>query len=204
MKINLNRHTLKINLHKLQVNQILVDGGFAPEWIMLKRDIIEQQDQLRELLRSKCVELLSNDNKSKHHRKNDDIGHHPDPHIHIKHKWNKCCEIIENDNETLTTHNKNIDRFNLIVPLMKSQMFHFNVKREADKIFASVIETFERDNMSQLSVDPTEVQNKVDTLEQTKCNSHYGSPTMALEALLKDFLNLIGWRRKSDIYNPKP
>ena len=189
---------------KFQVNQILVDGGFAPEWIMLKRDIIEQQDQLRELLQSKCVELLLNNNKIKHHGKNRDIGRHPDPHINVKDRWNKCCAIIEKDNETLTTLNKNIDKFNLIVPLMKSQMFHFDVKREADKIFSSSIETFERDNKSQLSVESTESQTKVHNFERTEFDSNIRSPTLALEAILNIFLALIRGKRKSDICNSKP
>ena len=181
------------------MNQILVDGGFAPEWIMLKRDIIEQQDQLRELLQSKCLELLRNENKSKHHRKNSDIGRPPDSHINVKHKWNKCCEVLEKDSETLKAFNKNIDRFNLIVPLMKSQMFHFNVKREADKVLSSSIETFERDNASQISVDSAEVQSTVHNFQQSECDSSYQSLTMALESFIKDFLTLIRGKRKSDI-----
>merc|ERR1712241_540151 len=48
-----------------KVNQILVDGGFAPDWIMLKKDILDQQHEIKKMLFTKCEEIITNDRKRK-------------------------------------------------------------------------------------------------------------------------------------------
>ena len=165
---------------------------------MLKRDIIDQQDQLKELLQSKCLEILLGDIKTKNRATNDDSGRQSNPHVNAERKWSKFCEVIEKDNDTLMSLNKNIDKFNLIVPLMKSQIFHFNVKREADKIFASTVEKVKRDSENGISVDSSHVQNQGDNVEENKSEYIYKSPAIALDTLIKTLLGLIKGKSKSE------
>ena len=114
------------------MNQILVDGGFAPEWIMLKRDIIDQQERLRKHLQCKCEELfLDCKAKSNNIKSNENLKTHTNS-ADLKEEWKRYCERLEQENETLKLLNKQIDKYNLIVPLMKSQMFHFNLLKEAN------------------------------------------------------------------------
>ena len=126
------------------MNQILVEGGFAPEWIMLKRDIIDQQHHLRKHLQSKCQELLANKVSLTASTKLGDRGKMHDTSKNPKQEWNKYCELVEQENDTLKLLNKNIDKFNLIVPMMKGQMFHFNLKKEAETIYSLCAKTVEQ------------------------------------------------------------
>jgi len=99
--------------HKM--NQILAEGGFAPEWVMLRKEIRDQSDAIRGELTTKRQTLgpapLSGQS----------IG-----------EWNLFMKRLENDSVKMV--NKQVDKFNLIVPNFNSQMFHFNLTREASKI----------------------------------------------------------------------
>merc|ERR550532_1527216 len=43
--------------HKM--NQILVEGGFAPEWVMLKKDIDKMKTDLQQDLNKQCLKLIT-------------------------------------------------------------------------------------------------------------------------------------------------
>ena len=94
------------------------------------------------MLLTKCKEIISNDRKR---RKKIKSNSSEILDTNVKKEWIKYCELVEKQDELLKNLNKNIDRFNLIVPMMKSQMFHFNLKREADKIFTHCKEEYSVD-----------------------------------------------------------
>ena len=98
-----------------KMNQILAEGGFAPEWIMLKRDILSEREKLREDLRQKSAEIFRRQNLSLRERQD----------------WNQFLTSLKDTR--VKKLNASIDRFNLMVPSLNSQLFHFNLDREAEK-----------------------------------------------------------------------
>ncbi|XP_006886851.1 PREDICTED: dnaJ homolog subfamily C member 28-like [Elephantulus edwardii] len=107
------------------LNRILIDNGYQPEWILMQKEIRDTIEQLREAI------LVS--------RKK--LGN---PMTATEQKqWNQVCEQFQEDIRKL---NKRIDDFNLIVPLLTRQKVHFNAQKEiikAQKIYETVTETKE-------------------------------------------------------------
>ena len=185
----------------MKVNQILVEGGFAPEWIMLKRDILDQQNEIRKYLASKCEEFCS---KKKKVRKHNNLGQNCDIHElsysespSIEKEWSRLCDQLEKENEELKLLNKNIDKFNLIVPMMKSQMFHFPFKKEADRVYQAYLEKTKQEKEE----GTTNMSNETDW----KNLGDYHSPqkvirssTDILEKVLKQFVT---WIKEKGGYN---
>ena len=106
--------------HKM--NEILVEGGFAPEWITLQKDINVMRDQIRRSLHIKCSQIVVEAEKVEAARN----------------RWRKYIDDTAFD-EDVTNLNKSIDKYNLMVPMMNSQMFHFNIFKEANKIFEMTV-----------------------------------------------------------------
>ena len=132
------------------MNQILAEGGFAPEWVMLKRDIETQKLEIRESIRLRSNLVFSR-------RANFQLT------LREKNDWqNFLTNLAEKQVKKI---NVNIDRFNLMVPLLNSQMVHFNLSREADKITKNVIE----ENKIKLANTPPE-KIKAEQLEPAKPN----------------------------------
>ena len=107
------------------MNQILVDGGFAPEWIMLKKDIDKMKEDLKNEMNKQCLKSIKT------------IPTHVNmDHEQLKQKWLNYCDekFLENEVSHL---NKTIDKYNLMVPMMQSQIFHFNLSKEAEKVWKS-------------------------------------------------------------------
>ena len=188
-----------------QVNQILVEGGFAPEWIMLKRDITEQQNELRKYLYNKCDKILLIDTERK--KKNDasktwDLGKTHDATQSPEKEWKKYCQSIDNDDEMIKSLNKNIDKFNLIVPMMNSQMFHFNLEKEADKIYSTCVKNFKQDNIKEIIFESHEVPNK--NHNDLKVLDNYSKNiSEVISTLLIDFLALLKRKREGNTYDSK-
>ncbi len=104
-----------------KMNQILVDGGFAPEWVMLRKEIHVSKLGIREKLVIRCDKLLSD---PKMHKKTPD---------QLKQDW---AQVLENFRENeVKSLNKDVDKFNLMVPMIRSQIFHFNLDSEAEKVW---------------------------------------------------------------------
>ena len=132
------------------MNQILAEGGFAPEWVMLKRDIETQKLEIRESIRLRSNLVFSR-------RANFQLT------LREKNDWqNFLTNLAEKQVKKI---NVNIDRFNLMVPLLNSQMVHFNLTREADKITKNVIE----ENIIKLANTPPE-KIKAEQIEPAKPN----------------------------------
>merc|ERR1712110_135870 len=100
--------------HKM--NQILVETGFAPEWVELQKEIRIQIEALRKEL-ANCRQSLG-----------------PAP---LSEKAQQMWEekVLKMEKGAVDI-NKSIQKFNLIVPSMHNQKFPVNLAKEAEKIFA--------------------------------------------------------------------
>ncbi|XP_048348337.1 dnaJ homolog subfamily C member 28 [Sphaerodactylus townsendi] len=91
------------------LNRILIDNGYQPEWILMQKEIRETIEKLRNDLivsRNKLGDPLTPQNMK---------------------LWNEGCECFT---ENIRTLNKRINDFNLIVPILSRQMVHFNASKE--------------------------------------------------------------------------
>ncbi|KAB5577018.1 hypothetical protein PHYPO_G00205140 [Pangasianodon hypophthalmus] len=95
------------------LNRILIDNGYQPEWIVAKKEISETIEKMRNRLKEARARL---GNPMKH---SEQI------------QWKEHCATFS---EELVKLNKKVDDFNLIVPLMSWQMVHFNMNREMEKV----------------------------------------------------------------------
>lgn len=110
------------------LNRILIENGYQPEWILLQKEIRETIDKLRQ-------DLVAARKK---------LG---DPMTYRQeNQWTETCETFRED---VTKLNKRINDFNLVVPLMSRQMVHFNVDKEisrAQKAFLTFKEEMNKAN----------------------------------------------------------
>ncbi|XP_030642922.1 dnaJ homolog subfamily C member 28 [Chanos chanos] len=95
------------------LNRILIDNGYKPEWIVAQKDIRETIGKMR----AELLEVRAR------------LG---DPLKHSEHvQWNEHCSAFATE---LVKLNKKVDDFNLIVPLLSRQMVHFSLKRELERV----------------------------------------------------------------------
>ncbi|XP_066497276.1 dnaJ homolog subfamily C member 28 [Hoplias malabaricus] len=95
------------------LNRILIDNGYQPEWIVTQKEIRETITKMRDRLlevRSKLGNPLRHSEQL---------------------RWKEHCGYFA---EELRKLNKVVDNFNLIVPLMSLQMVHFNMNKEIEKV----------------------------------------------------------------------
>ena len=88
-----------------RLNKVLIDSGFAPEWISLDKEIRQDVRRLREGLL---------DNRKK-------VGPNPLT-LQATVQWNHNLKEFE---QKLCLINKKIDKFNMIVPILNKQKVHF-------------------------------------------------------------------------------
>lgn len=98
--------------HKL--NQILINNGFTPEWIILEQEIKKEKIELRTLLERErsCLGSLPISEKEKY-------------------KWNNFVLNCQSKAKSL---NIKIDKYNMVVPISNKQQLHFQLEKEAEKI----------------------------------------------------------------------
>ncbi|XP_028847490.1 dnaJ homolog subfamily C member 28 [Denticeps clupeoides] len=94
------------------LNRILIDNGYQPEWIVAQKDIREKLVKLRSSLLEARWRL----------------GDTMRPREQAK--WQEHCEAFAVE---LAKLNKKVDTFNLIVPLLSRQMVHFSPQREVER-----------------------------------------------------------------------
>lgn len=120
------------------LNRILIDNGYQPEWILMQKEIKDTIDQLREAI------LVS--------RKK--LGN---PMTSAEQKqWNQVCEQFQ---ENIKKLNKRINDFNLIVPLLTRQKVHFDAQKEiarTQEIYTTLIKTKEITEKNPNNTDPGE------------------------------------------------
>lgn len=99
--------------HKM--NKILLDNGFVPEWITLQKEIRQEVEDLKKMLRKERSKL-----------------HSPLEGFEVRH-WELTVERAEKTSKAI---NKKIDKFNLIIPtgLLDKQMVHVQLLPIAERI----------------------------------------------------------------------
>lgn len=107
------------------LNRILIDNGYQPEWILMQKEIKDTIEQLREGLlvsRKKLGNPLTPEGQK---------------------QWNQACEQFQDNIQKL---NKRISDFNLIVPILTRQKVHFDAQKEVvrvQKMYEAFIEAKE-------------------------------------------------------------
>lgn len=102
--------------HKL--NEVLIDNGFTPEWILLQKEIRVERDHIRQRLTMKRKELG------------------PVPLSHSdEHDWELA---IESCRPLAQQINSKINKYNLLVPILQKQMLQVQLEKEAIKILNEV------------------------------------------------------------------
>ncbi|GAB1300431.1 DnaJ homolog subfamily C member 28 [Apodemus speciosus] len=95
------------------LNRILIDNGYQPEWILMQKEIKDTIEQLREALlvsRKKLGNPLSPGEQK---------------------QWAEVCEQFQ---ENIRKLNKQISDFNLIVPILTRQKVHFDAQKEIIRV----------------------------------------------------------------------
>ncbi|KAH8409951.1 hypothetical protein KR009_001704 [Drosophila setifemur] len=105
---------LDFTTHKL--NKIMLDNGFTPEWVSLSKDIREAADHLKKQMRQERIHY----------------GEWPLQHPEELAAWQKFADQHQQDVQQL---NKLIDKYNLIVPILKNQFFRMHLDEMAKSIF---------------------------------------------------------------------
>lgn len=96
-----------------KINNVLIENGFTPEFIMLHKEIRDEIQDLKEKLKFERQKLKFPADEE------DEI------------EWEK---ILSEFSKNVKNINKKIDKFNLIVPILSKQMMHVPLKIIADKI----------------------------------------------------------------------
>ncbi|NXA17119.1 DJC28 protein, partial [Ibidorhyncha struthersii] len=110
------------------LNRILIDNGYQPEWILMQKEIRETIARLRKNIVASRSQL----------------GGPMTP--YRQKQWSRICEQFIEDIRKL---NKRIDNFNLVVPILSRQMVHFSADKEivrAQKTYEALMENGEASN----------------------------------------------------------
>lgn len=100
-----------------RLNKVLIDSGFAPEWISLDKEIRHDIKRLKDGLLTKRAKLGPNPLTLE-----DSIT------------WEQNLKEFE---EKLPTINQKIDKFNMIVPILNKQRVHVNFQKEVHRTLES-------------------------------------------------------------------
>lgn len=97
-----------------RINEVLINNGYAPEWVLLEKEIREAREDLRNSLKSVRKQLgpipLTTEEEK---------------------RWSACQDLLQ---PKMAAMNKKINHYNLLVPLLKQQVTHFPLQREAERI----------------------------------------------------------------------
>lgn len=95
------------------LNRILIDNGYQPEWVVAQKEIRDTIKKMRDRLQEARSRLGS-------------------PMRHAEQlRWKEHCSDFADQLKEL---NKKVDTFNLIVPLMNLQVVHFSFTKEVEKV----------------------------------------------------------------------
>lgn len=120
------------------LNRILIDNGYQPEWILMQKEIKDTIDELRKAIlvsRKKLGNPMTSTEQK---------------------QWSQVCEQFQ---ENIRKLNKRINDFNLIVPLLTSQKVHFDAQKEIAKvqeIYETLIKTKEVTGENPSNIDQEE------------------------------------------------
>ncbi|KAM9782851.1 dnaJ homolog subfamily C member 28 [Neosynchiropus ocellatus] len=94
------------------LNRILIDNGYQPPWVVTQRDIREKIAEIRRNLlqgRARLSDTWTPREQT---------------------EWEQLCASVQ---EEIRRLNKLVDNYNLVVPMLKMQMVHFNLTREIER-----------------------------------------------------------------------
>lgn len=120
------------------LNRILIDNGYQPEWILMQKEIKDTIDELRKAIlvsRKKLGNPMTSTEQK---------------------QWSQVCEQFQ---ENIRKLNKRINDFNLIVPLLTRQKVHFDAQKEIAKvqeIYETLIKTKEVTDENPSNIDQEE------------------------------------------------
>lgn len=120
------------------LNRILIDNGYQPEWILMQKEIKDTIDQLREA-------ILASRKK---------LGNPMTP--TEQKQWTQVCEQFQ---ENIKKLNKRINDFNLIVPLLTWQKVHFDAQKEiarAQEVYETLVRAEEVTDKNPNNIDQGE------------------------------------------------
>ncbi|NP_001017648.1 dnaJ homolog subfamily C member 28 [Danio rerio] len=140
------------------LNRILIDNGYQPEWIVAQKEIRESICKMRERLQEVRARL-------------------GEPMRHSESlQWKEHCAVFA---EELAKLNKKVDNFNLIVPLMSRQMVHYSLTRELEKILKT-------DLLLRQEKEREKERNEKEQMETTEMSQHTRQGLIAwMQNLLK-------------------
>lgn len=113
-----------------KINNILLENGFTPEFIMLHKEIREEIQGLKDKLKVERQKLKFPADTQ------DEM------------KWQS---ILKEYQEVVKDINKKIDKFNLIVPILNKQMVQITLKRIGDAILQEEPEKYYTETPNKLS-----------------------------------------------------
>ena len=97
-----------------RLNKVLIDSGFAPEWITLDKEIRRDIKLLRNTLMAKRKQLgpqpFTKDNSL---------------------RWKR---LVQECDDKVAMINRNIDKFNMIVPILNKQKIQMRREREIKRM----------------------------------------------------------------------
>jgi DnaJ family protein C protein 28 len=103
-----NNPYIDFTTHKM--NQILIDNGFAPEWILLEKEIRQEITEIRQKLRIE------------RHKYGEELGSFEEL------NWHKLTSALQPQFDIL---NQKINKYNLVVPIMTRQIIGLQMERES-------------------------------------------------------------------------
>lgn len=108
-----HNHNPYIDIVTHKINQVLIENGFSPQWVMLEKDIRSEITNLKLRLEEERRKLGKIPLKESE-----------------KFVWNKLLDALSDDVKQI---NKKINDYNLIVPLLSKQMVHMNLEKLSEK-----------------------------------------------------------------------
>ncbi|EDV26808.1 uncharacterized protein TRIADDRAFT_15044, partial [Trichoplax adhaerens] len=97
-----------------RLNKMLVNSGYAPNWILLGKEIREDKKFLRARLEDRAEQVQKK------------------PRCNEKQlNWKRAVKFVE---EQTIRINENVDKYNMHVPLLKMQTVRFDLNREMEKV----------------------------------------------------------------------
>ncbi|XP_061180349.1 dnaJ homolog subfamily C member 28-like [Saccostrea echinata] len=151
-----------------KINQMLKDEGFAPDWIMLEKDIRDGILDSRHNL-AKVLER---------------IGTPPFPSSHLDKVWKYECEKFK---ANISLINDSVKKFNLIVPVMKKQLIPYSWDKERDRVMKNHREYLTGAHSKSVSSESYSI-----SVERDKINSFDGS-FRSQDPMSNSYDNVILW-----------
>lgn len=106
---SLSDHNPYVDAHTHKLNSVLINNGYAPEWMNLENEIKNTYRKLKSELQESYEKYYKTSPKT----------------------WNRQASQFKSDVESL---NKQIDRLNMIVPSLRLQMAHYNAEVALKKL----------------------------------------------------------------------